>query len=413
MIEQLATDGQVTLRTYHVEYENGAGAICTEADLEPVTASRTLHPSARLAERDLDHLLSFRRREALRGAQLQNLSQGGHLMALLSARIDLHPHQAFGADTVLDDRRRRYILADEVGFHKTIEAGVIIHDLLSGNPAARVLIICPGTLTQQWFCEIYSKFGGQVFTLLDLHPDASLKLHALSHVIASMTQVTRCAGVELAKIDWDLVVVDECHHLLSAPTLYNFVRDLARRTPEILLLSAIPAQQKEDEFLRLFALLEPDRFSAEQPESVEQFKTLYNNQAQLSRRLQPLVIRLRGMQSGEYTPEDVSRQTRRLLELPCWRKTKHSPGLPRTSTAPRSRSRAPLRRSLTMSRTATGSTGESSATAARSSSATAGSNPCSVSRNASHTLWARGKPMPWQPLTTFSSRPGVMAKTRC
>jgi len=316
VIEQLATDGQGTLRTYHVQYENGGGAICTEADLEPFTASGTLRPSARLAERDLDHLLSFRCREALRGAQLQNLRQGGHLMALLSARIDLHPHQAFVAGTVLDDRRRRYILADEVGLGKTIEAGVIIHDLLSGNPAARVLIICPGTLTQQWFCEIYSKFGGQVFTLLDLHPDAGVKWHALSHVIVSMTQVIRYAGIELAKIDWDLVVVDECHHLLSAPTLYNFVRDLARRTPAVLLLSAIPAQQKEDEFLRLLALLEPDRFSAEQPESVEQFKTLYNNQAQLSRRLQPLVIRLRGMQSGEYTADDVSRQTRRLLELP-------------------------------------------------------------------------------------------------
>jgi ATP-dependent helicase HepA len=316
VIEQLATDGRGTLRTYHVQYEDGPGAICTEADLEPSTASRTLRPSARLAERDLDHLLSFRCREALRGAQLQNLRQGGHLMALLSARIDLHPHQAFVAGTVLDDRRRRYILADEVGLGKTIEAGVAIHDLLSANQAARVLIVCPGTLTQQWFCEIYSKFGGQVFTLLDLHADASVRWHALSHVIASMTQVTRYAGSELAKINWDLVVVDECHHLLSAPTLYNFVRDLARRTPAVLLLSAIPAQHKEDEFLRLLALLEPDRFSAELPESVEQFKTLYDNQAQLSRRLQPLVIRLRGMQTGEYTAEDVSRQTRRLLELP-------------------------------------------------------------------------------------------------
>lgn len=316
VIEQLATDGQGTLRTYYVQYEGGGGAVCTEADLEPFAATRTQRPSARLAERDLDHLLSFRCREALRGAQLQNLRQGGHLMALLSARIDLHPHQAFVAGTVLDDRRRRYILADEVGLGKTIEAGVVIHDLLSGNPAARVLIICPGTLTQQWFCEIYSKFGGQVFTLLDLHADAGVKWHALSHVIVSMTQVIRYAGIELSKINWDLVVVDECHHLLSAPSLYTFVRDVARRTPAVLLLSAIPAQQKEDEFLRLLALLEPDRFSAEQPDSVEQFKTLYDNQAQLSRRLQPLVIRLRGMQSGEYTADDVSRQIQRLLELP-------------------------------------------------------------------------------------------------
>jgi ATP-dependent helicase HepA len=316
VIEQVLTGGQGALRSYQVQYDTGLGAVCTEAELEPLVASGTLRPSTRLAVRDLDHLLWFRCREALRGAQLQNLRQGGHLMALLSARIDLYPHQAFVAGTVLDDRRRRYILADEVGLGKTVEAGVIIHDLLSGNPAARVLVICPGTLTQQWFCEIYSKFGGQVFTLLDLHSDSSLKWHALSHVIVSMAQVIRYAGTELAKINWDLVVVDECHHLLSAPTLYDFVTGLARRTPAMLLLSAIPAQQKEDEFLRLLALLEPDRFSPDESESVEQFKTLYNTQAQLSRRLQPLVIRLRGLQTGEYTIEDVSRQARRLLELP-------------------------------------------------------------------------------------------------
>lgn len=316
IIEQVMVDGSGGLRRYQIRYENRPGAVCSEAELEPLASSGEIRPSARLAGRDIDHLMWFRCREAMRGAQLQNLRQGGHLMALLSARIDLHPHQAFVAGTVLDDRRRRYILADEVGLGKTVEAGVVIHDLLSGNPTARVLIICPGTLTQQWFCEIYSKFGGQVFTLLDLHTESNVKWRDLSHVIVSMAQVIRYAGTELAKIDWDLVVVDECHHILSAPTLYDFVKRLARRTPAILLLSAIPAQQKEDEFLRLLALLEPDRFFPDELESVEQFKTLYSTQAQLSRRLQPLVIRLRGLQSGVYTTEDVSRQARRLLELP-------------------------------------------------------------------------------------------------
>lgn len=132
VIEQLARDGQGKLRTDHVQYENDLSAICTKADLEPFTASRKPRPSARLTERDLNRLLSFRCREALCGAQLQNLRLGGHIIALLSARIELHPHQAFVAGTVLDDRRRRYVLADEVRLGKTIEAGVITHELLSG-----------------------------------------------------------------------------------------------------------------------------------------------------------------------------------------------------------------------------------------------------------------------------------------
>jgi ATP-dependent helicase HepA len=305
-----------SLRTYQIQYENGVLVTSSEAELEPLASSEVPNPGARLASRDLDSLAWFGCREALRIAQLQNLRQGGHLVALLSARIDLHPHQAFVAGTVLDDRRRRYILADEVGLGKTVEAGVIIHDLLLAKPAARILIVCPGALTQQWLCEIYSKFGGQVFTLLELHSDCSVNWNSLSRVIVSMSQVLRSAGAELDKIDWDLVVVDECHHLLTVPSLYGFVKDLARRTPSLLLLSAIPAQRRGDEFLRLLSLLEPDRFDPERKESVHEFETLYEAQTQLNRRLQPLVIRLRGLQSGEYTITDVVRQSYRLLELP-------------------------------------------------------------------------------------------------
>jgi len=305
-----------SLRTYEIQYENGILVTSSEADLEPQTSSDGPNPGARLASRDLDNLTWFGCREALRISQLQNLRQGGHLVALLSARIDLHPHQAFVAGTVLDDRRRRYILADEVGLGKTVEAGVVIHDLLLAKPTARVLIVCPGALTQQWLCEIYSKFGGQVFTLLELHSDCSVNWSSLSRVIVSMSQVLHSAGTELAKIDWDLVIVDECHHLLTVPSLYGFVKDLARRTPSVLLLSAIPAQRRGDEFLRLLSLLEPDRFDPKRTESVHEFETLYEAQTQLNRRLQPLVIRLRGLQSGEYTIADVVRQSYRLLELP-------------------------------------------------------------------------------------------------
>ena len=135
-----------------------------------------------------------------------------------------------------------------------------------------------------------------------------------------MSEVVRSASVELAKISWDLVVVDECHHLLTLPSLYGFVQNLARQTPSLLLLSAIPAQRRGGELLRLLSLLEPDRFDSERKESVDEFETLYEAQVQLSRRLQPLVIRLRGLQSGEYTIADVAKQSRRLLELPILEK---------------------------------------------------------------------------------------------
>jgi len=260
-------------------------------------------------------LVEFRNREAFRSAHIQNLRQGGQLAALLSARIDLHPHQAFVAGTVLDDRRRRYILADEVGLGKTIEAGVVIHDLRTGSAQARILIVCPGPLTQQWFCELYSKFGGQVFTLIDLHSEAHIKWDSLTQVIVSMSQVLQFAAEPLLRSNWDLVIIDECHHLLSTPVLYDFARALSRKSRSFLLLSAIPAQQKEEEYFKLLALLEPEKFDPSSTKAVSTFKTLFDGQNALSRRLQPLIIRTHGLQTGDYTIEDVIRQAGRHSRL--------------------------------------------------------------------------------------------------
>ncbi len=308
--------GRTGLRSYEVLYDSGAASVCSEDQLEPSPSFSLPTPSSNLAVRQIHHLVEFRNREAFRAAQIQNLRQGGRLAALLSARIDLHPHQAFVAGTVLDDRRRRYILADEVGLGKTIEAGVVVHDLLTGFSQARILIVCPGPLTQQWFCELYSKFGGQVFTLIDLHAEEKIKWNSLKQVIVSMSQVLQFAAEPLLRSDWDLVIIDECHHLLSTPVLYDFSRELSRKSRSLLLLSAIPAQQKEEEYFKLLALLEPEKFDPSSPEAIKGFKTLFDAQNNLSRRLQPLIIRLNGIASGDFTVQDLIRQAERLLQLP-------------------------------------------------------------------------------------------------
>jgi ATP-dependent helicase HepA len=202
-----------------------------------------------------------------------------------------------------------------VGLGKTIEAGVVLHDLISGKPDARVLILCPGTLVQQWLCEIYSKFGGQIFTLLDLHSGTDIRWGKLARAIVSTTRLMNGLDEELVKVSWDLLIVDKCHHLLAAPTLYRFVQSVARRSPSVLLLSAIPAQRREDEFLRLLALLEPDRYNPDDPQSVEQFRTLYDAQPLIGRRLKPLTIRLAGLATGEFTSDDVATQVHRVVGL--------------------------------------------------------------------------------------------------
>jgi ATP-dependent helicase HepA len=217
------------------------------------------------------------------------------------------------AGVVTGDWRRRYILADEVGLGKTIEAGIVIHDLLLQKPDARVLVICPGELAQQWLCEIYSKFGGHIFTLLDLHPVGSVRAGVLRKAIVS----TALAGFRLpdvlASVPWDMVVVDEVHQLLNTPRVYALVERLSTSARSLLLLSALPAQRREDEFLRLLRLLEPERYGNEAP---DHFRALHAVQTEVGVRLRRLSARAGEFRSGEVTADDVARVGRRLLDVP-------------------------------------------------------------------------------------------------
>ena len=117
---------------------------------------------------------------------------------LLSSSVEIYPHQVSAALTVLNDPVRRYLLADEVGLGKTIEAGLIIRQLLLDQPRSRVVIIAPDALRLQWQSELRDKF----FT--DDFPHATIKItaHETSDRWADYQQ-------------FDLAVVDEAHRLVN------------------------------------------------------------------------------------------------------------------------------------------------------------------------------------------------------
>ncbi|MBS1807636.1 MAG: DEAD/DEAH box helicase family protein [Acidobacteria bacterium] len=316
MIKRIATLSGSNPIEYEVTYENGLSAVVSEIALIPLPGPVEQDPLMQFAGHDLQSYGLFRLREQLVNASAKTLQVGKGLRALLSSRIDLRPHQAYVAGVVLLDLCRRYLLADEVGLGKTIEAGIIIHDLLTAKPDARVLILCPSTLGQQWLCEIYAKFGGQIFTFLDLHVGKKINWQGLQKAIASTTLAAYDVPKELSKIAWDLVVVDEAHHLINSPVLYEFVRQLSRAVPSLLLLSAIPAQRREDDFLRLLVLLEPDRYQSDSSNAQEEFRTLYSAQSAIGRRLRRLLRRIEGVSSGDSTPEEVKELMLSLMELP-------------------------------------------------------------------------------------------------
>lgn len=299
---------------YQVRFPDGVSERLSEVELLPLGESGSGGPLAELTNLAPQALALFRARERLMEALARLVQAGGGLTALLSSRIDLRSHQAYVAGCVLQDRRRRYLLADEVGLGKTIEAGIVIHDLLSQKPDARVLVICPGTLTTQWLSEMYSKFGGQTFRMLDLYKAKSLAPDSLRTAIVSTGRLLQDMGGVVSKVAWDMVVVDEAHHLLGSETLYSLVQQVSQRVPSILLLSALPARRREVELLRLLALLEPTRYSS--GVARERFEALHAAQREIGRGLRLLARRITGLASGEFTPEDVASSARNLLKLP-------------------------------------------------------------------------------------------------
>jgi ATP-dependent helicase HepA len=190
-------------------------------------------------------------------------------LGLSGPRIDLIPHQLYIADEVARRHAPRVLLADEVGLGKTIEAGLILHRLLLTGRAERALILVPASLAHQWLVELLRRFALEV-TLLDeqqslAHGEAN-PFEAGQLVLASQdwlfanphrqTQAEAC--------DWDLLIVDEAHHLEWTDEVvgpgYAGVERLATAIPAVLLLTATPEQMGlESHFARL-RLLDPDRY---------------------------------------------------------------------------------------------------------------------------------------------------------
>jgi ATP-dependent helicase HepA len=300
---------------YEIEFENGLSKEVSEIDLIPKEIPPVTSPLEGLAECQLEGYGTFLKREALVSALWSSFRGAFGLRALLSSRIDLRPHQAYVAGTVLMDRVPRYLLADEVGLGKTIEAGIVIHDILERLPAAKILILCPGTLTQQWLCELYSKFSGKVFHLLELRLKQAMTGKIPEKAIVAFTDALLHSPT-LLKMKWDLVVVDEAHHLLAIPHLYRLAQQLSENAPSCLLLSAIPAQRREEEYLRLLALLEPQRYKPEANGAKEHFKQLYDRQIELGRKLSYISRRLGEFAVGTDTAELILQKIGELCSFP-------------------------------------------------------------------------------------------------
>ena len=236
-------------------------------------------PVERLARGEIDPLADFANR--LDAVHLRSLRESGGLGTYLGGRIRIFSHQLYVAERASAADPVRWLLADEVGLGKTVEACLILNRLARSGRADRILVVAPSTLTVQWLGELYRKFH-QVFVLLDekrmrdverdfgagFNPfDAHARaIIALEQLVAEPSLSALAAGA-----GYDLLILDEAHRLERAPAAfrsragggaaYRAVAPLAAAVPNVLLLTGTPLETDAPRFFHLLGLLRPDEYA--------------------------------------------------------------------------------------------------------------------------------------------------------
>ena len=219
-------------------------------------------------------------------SKIKNETAGGLLTSLASGVIPL-PHQLHVLNRVMPTNNIRYILADEVGLGKTIEAGMVIKELKARGLVRRTLVVCPTGLVTQWSAEMQEKFHEKFQVILPSDYDTIRRLTDSDDVYGQYDQVIspmdsikpfeKHAGWTEERVEqynqeriysiinsgWDLIIIDEAHRVAGSSgevARYKLGYLLSQASPYLLLLTATPHNGKTEPFLRLVRLLDEDAF---------------------------------------------------------------------------------------------------------------------------------------------------------
>lgn len=219
-------------------------------------------------------------------AKIKNEIATGIISNLSSEIIPL-PHQIHVLNRVVSSNNMRYILADEVGLGKTIEAGLIIKELKARGLVKRILIVCPKGLVTQWSLEMREKFNEKFHTILPEDYDTIKKITDSEDVYGQFDQIISpmdsikplekrigWTGERIQEYNeeriysiinsgWDLIIIDEAHRVAGSSghvARHKLGKLLAAASPYLLLLTATPHNGKTEPFLRLIRLIDREAF---------------------------------------------------------------------------------------------------------------------------------------------------------
>ena len=203
--------------------------------------------------------------------ELKTLADYDQLVCLPALNhIDKHWYQIETARKVIKQFGGRAMLSDEVGLGKTIEAALICKEYFARGQIKSLLVLTPATLVSQWQMELDQKFAIPTITTDERDSDPEEFWHLNDRIVASINTAKHKSHFQYVTArDWDLVIVDEAHHLKNRRTLnWKLVDAIKKRF--ILMLTATPVQNNLVELFNLLTLLKPGLLNTE-----AQFKKEY------------------------------------------------------------------------------------------------------------------------------------------
>src|SRR6202140_1240300 len=198
------------------------------------------------------------------------------VLAVHTSMVDPLPHQITAVyESMLPRQPLRFLLADDPGAGKTIMAGLFIKELIARGDLQRCLVVCPGSLAEQWQDELYRRFHLSFEILTNDKLEAARTGNwflETNLVIARLDKLSRNEDVQqklqAPECGWDLVVCDEAHKLsatifggeIKYTKRYRLGQLLSTLTRPFLRVAATPHNGKEEDFQLFLALLDGDRF---------------------------------------------------------------------------------------------------------------------------------------------------------
>ena len=182
----------------------------------------------------------------------------------LGAKVNLIPHQVYLANEVLTSPSPKFMLCDEVGLGKTIEASLVIHSLIQQELTQSALIVVPESLVNQWFVELFKKFSLS-FKAVSLENIEDLDITNSQRYIVSSSLLREESSVSdfISSVNWDMIVVDESHQIpfhKEEMFLTTILKEIVTNAHAALFLSATPEVMGVENLFYQLKTLDPERY---------------------------------------------------------------------------------------------------------------------------------------------------------